>query len=99
MGIREGVMSKLSTYTPLALIAAAAFSCGAAQAQQFAFITPPQPAQTVPQAAAPQAPRHPGRPHRPQQEDDRKRSVTLAMLAPLARSGADSLVAGAAARR
>ena len=40
-------MSKLSTYTPLALIAAAALSCGAAQAQQFAFITPPQPVPTV----------------------------------------------------
>jgi lipoprotein-anchoring transpeptidase ErfK/SrfK len=48
-------MFKSFAYTPLAaLVAVAALSCAAARAQQFAFITPPQPAQTVPQAAAPQ---------------------------------------------
>ncbi len=48
-------MFKSSAYTPLAaLIAVAALSCGAARAQQFAFITPPQPAQNVPQVVLPQ---------------------------------------------
>jgi lipoprotein-anchoring transpeptidase ErfK/SrfK len=48
-------MFKSFAYTPLAaLVAVAALSCGAARAQQLAFITPPQPAQTVPQAVVPQ---------------------------------------------
>jgi lipoprotein-anchoring transpeptidase ErfK/SrfK len=50
MGIREGVMSKLSSYASLtALVAAVAISCGTAKAQQLAFITP-QPEQIAPAA-------------------------------------------------
>ena len=45
-------MYRLSIYASLtALVAAFAMSCGAAEAQQLAFVTPPQPEQIAPQAA------------------------------------------------